>query len=109
VRINRSISLLCLGLLAACAGAPADGGAAAAQQQLSVTYHGNGSMADRTLQRVIDDAMIVFERTPERVSIVFDAARDLEDWYRNEGFPDVRIEHEIVRLILTAVLAVVLT
>lgn len=66
-------------------------------QAVAVEFDGNDVLSDRELYRHIEDTMIAFAGDPSRVAGAFDAAQDLEDYYRQSGFPDVDVRHKVAR------------
>ena len=66
-------------------------------REVAVAFEGNNSISDRDLYRQIEDTMIAFAGEPTRVAAAFDAAQDLEDYYRTRGYPDVSVTHQLVR------------
>lgn len=67
------------------------------EQAVAVDFRGNDAIGDRELYRHIEDSMIAFANDPTRVAVAFDAAQDLEDYYRTRGYPDVTVRHEVKR------------
>jgi outer membrane protein assembly complex protein YaeT len=67
------------------------------EQAVAVDFEGNDGLSDRELYRHIEDTMIAFAGDPSRVAGAFDAAQDLEDYYRTRGYPDIDVRHKIDR------------
>jgi outer membrane protein insertion porin family len=88
--------LLVLWLWSACSATTAVSSAPGVPEQaVDVVFVGNDSVSSRELYRQIEDTMIAFAGDPTRTSAAFDAAQDLEDYYRTLGRPDVRVSHRI--------------
>ena len=58
---------------------------------------GNDSVSTDTLLRITRPLLKEFAKDPSRDTAVFDAALEIEDFYRSEGFPEVVVQHELRR------------
>jgi outer membrane protein assembly complex protein YaeT len=80
-------------LLLGCAAAPLD----ESQARVEYAFYGERSYPDFRLRRIVEDALLEFERDPTREHVMFDAAADLQDFYVSEGFPDAVVGYRIER------------
>lgn len=68
---------------------------------IDVEFHGVEQVAEFRLIRAIEDRMYDLSRQPDSEVVVQDAAFDIEDFYRQEGFPDVEVEARVERPAVT--------
>lgn len=64
--------------------------------QVRVAFEGNGNAGDAELRSAIADLMLDLSRDPTRESAVYDAALEIEDHYRANGFPVTTVEYRYV-------------
>jgi outer membrane protein insertion porin family len=60
---------------------------------VKVAFEGASGISRMDLLRVVEDHMLDLSRRPTREAPVFDAALDLEDHYREAGYPDVQVTY----------------
>lgn len=62
--------------------------------EVRVDVEGNQAFGDLTLREVVADPMFDLSRDPTRESTVYDAALELEDHYRANGYPAATVAYE---------------
>ncbi|HEX5050784.1 MAG TPA: BamA/TamA family outer membrane protein [Planctomycetota bacterium] len=62
--------------------------------EVVVAFKGNEGLGSTELRRRIEDYMFDLSRDPTRESAVYDAALELEDLYRTEGYAVAKVEYE---------------
>ncbi len=63
--------------------------------KVEATFTGNKAIWGNTLLRTVEDYMYDLSRNPDREATIYDAALDVEDAYREIGYPDVKVSYEI--------------
>jgi outer membrane protein insertion porin family len=71
---------------------PEEGGAAPVT--VEVSFEGAQGLSRMDLLRAVEDYMLDLSRWPTREGPLFDAALELEDRYREAGYPDVEVAYE---------------
>lgn len=99
-RVRVALSLLLWTSLSACSVLSGtfqaeDAGGEPEGVPIDVELQGVRQVATWQLLRAIEDRMYDLSRHPDSEAIVQDAAFDVEDFYRQEGFPDVRVGTEV--------------
>lgn len=61
---------------------------------VTVEIVGNASQSSAALRGRIEDYMFDLSRDPTRESAVYDAALEVEDWYRTQGHPVAKVTYE---------------
>lgn len=74
----------------------ADGGGVDGHAPVEVTveFAGNSGLGSTELRLPIEDYMFDLSRDPTRESAVYDAALELEDLYRSEGYPVAKVQYD---------------
>lgn len=62
---------------------------------VEVVFEGAKGISRGDLLRVIEDQMLDLSRRPEREATLFDAALDLEDRYREAGYPEAKVGYRL--------------
>ena len=62
--------------------------------EVTVDIEGNASQSAAVLRGRIEDYMFDLSRDPTRESAVYDAALEVEDYYRTEGHPVAKVKYE---------------
>jgi len=62
--------------------------------EVTVDIEGNVNQSAATLRGRIEDYMFDLSRDPTRESTVYDAALEVEDYYRTEGHPVAKVKYE---------------
>jgi outer membrane protein assembly complex protein YaeT len=62
--------------------------------EVEVAFSGNAGISGFDLRRRIEDYLFDLSRDPTRESAVYDAALELEDLYRTEGYPIAKVDYE---------------
>jgi len=73
--------------------APSPGTAGRPPVEVRVAFEGNDNAGSTELRSVVADLMLDLSRDPTRESAVYDAAIELEDHYRANGFPVTTVEY----------------
>ncbi len=93
------LALLC-GIFTACsvldpsytADKPAAGGKAPVEVTIDIV--GNDNLGTGELRRLIEDYLFDLSRDPTRESAVYDAALEVEDYYRLQGYPVAKVGYD---------------
>ncbi|MBL8729010.1 MAG: BamA/TamA family outer membrane protein [Planctomycetes bacterium] len=64
--------------------------------EVEVAFAGNSGIAGIDLRRRIEDYLFDLSRDPTRESAVYDAALELEDLYRTDGYPIAKVDYDYV-------------
>lgn len=62
--------------------------------KVSVDIDGNSGLGTNDLRRRIEDYMLDLSRDPTRESSVYDAALEIEEYYRTQGYPIATVRYE---------------
>lgn len=62
--------------------------------EIEVDFAGNSGLGSTELRRRIEDYLFDLSRDPSRESAAYDAALELEDHYRTEGYPVATVAYE---------------
>lgn len=65
--------------------------------RVEVRLEGNDHISRLRILRAIEDEMLDLSRKPDRDAAAYDARLKIEDLYRENGYPDVAIDHAIDR------------
>lgn len=63
--------------------------------EVAAGFAGNDAIGDARLRRRIEDYMFDLSRDPTRESSVYDAALELEDLYRSNGYPVAKVAYTL--------------
>ena len=74
--------------------APMPGPSGRPPVEVEVEFVGNDSLSSQTLRLPIEDYLFDLSRDPTREAAVYDAAFELEDLYRSEGYPIARVAYD---------------
>ncbi|MAE76858.1 MAG: hypothetical protein CMJ85_08330 [Planctomycetes bacterium] len=64
-------------------------------RMIEIAYDGVESISRIILSRRIEDLMLDLSKESERQGAAFDAALEIEDQYRSEGYADAQVEYEV--------------
>ncbi|MEO6594946.1 MAG: BamA/TamA family outer membrane protein [Planctomycetota bacterium] len=60
---------------------------------VTIDIEGNDGLGSVVLRRRVEDYMFDLSRDPTRESAVYDAALEIEDYYRTEGYPVAKVDY----------------
>lgn len=98
-RLPRGVFAVLLPLLAGCSvldptyTADTPGASGKRPVEVAIAFEGNQGLGALTLRGRIEDYMFDLSRDPTRESAVYDAALELEDLYRTEGYPIAKVDY----------------